>query len=78
MRDGINKLYLGDFNIMNQEVQTDDSVIITLFKNGENNRYKFRVKNLYGENEEVLEEEVIELEILSHVKNRMEEAKKWK
>jgi len=56
---GIEKLKSGDFNDMSQEPQDDGSVIITLSKRGEGKRYRFRVKDLYGENEEVLEEEVI-------------------
>lgn len=45
---------------MNQEWQPDGSVIITLSKRGEKKVYKFKVKDLYGKKEEVLEEEEIE------------------
>ncbi|GAI79228.1 unnamed protein product, partial [marine sediment metagenome] len=47
------------FNDMNQEWQPDGSVIITLSKRGENRAYRFRVRDLYGEHEEVLEHKVI-------------------
>ena len=57
---GIEKLKAGDFNDMNQEWQPDGSVIITLSKRGEKKVYKFKVKDLYGKKEEVLEEEEIE------------------
>ena len=57
---GIDKLKTGDFNDMNQDWQDDGSVIITLSKRGEGKTYRFRVKDLYGKHEEVLEEEVIE------------------
>lgn len=57
---GIEKLKEGDFNNMNQEGQPDGSVLVTLSKRGEGKTYKFRVKDLYGKNEEVLSEEVIE------------------
>lgn len=57
---GIEKLKAGDFNDMSQEGQPDGSAIITLSKRGEGKVYKFRVKDLYGKNEEVLSEEVIE------------------
>lgn len=58
---GIDKLKLGDFNDMTQAPQPDGSVIITLTKRGEGKIYRFQVKDLYGENEEVLWEEIIEV-----------------
>lgn len=58
---GIEKLKTGDFNNMSQEGQGDGSVIITLSKRGEGKVYKFKVKDLYGPNEEVLEEEIKEV-----------------
>lgn len=58
---GIEKLKAGDFNDMSQEEQPDGSILITLNKRGEGKSYRFRVKDLYGEHEEVLEEEVIEV-----------------
>ena len=57
---GIEKLKKGDFNNMSQEEQEDGSVIITLVKRGEGKRYRFRVKDLYGKHEQVLEEEIID------------------
>ena len=57
---GVDKLKSGDFNEMSQEVQSDGSVIITLSKRGEGKVYRFKIKDLYGENEEVLWEEEIE------------------
>ena len=45
---------------MNQAWQPDGSVIITLASRNYKEVYRFRVKNLYQEGEEVLEEEVIE------------------
>ena len=59
--EGLTKLKLGDFNNMSQEEQPDGSVIITLSKRGEGKVYRFRVKDLYGENEEILSEEVKEV-----------------
>jgi len=59
--EGLRKLYAGDFNDMSQERQPDGTVIITLSKRGEHKTYRFRVKDLYGPNEEVLEHEVIEV-----------------
>jgi len=74
MREGLKKLYSGDFNTMGQEKQPDGSVIITLSKRGENKSYRFRVKDLYGENEEVLDHRVISTGAPQWVKDRMEEA----
>jgi len=55
---GIEKLYKGDFNYMEQEWQPDSTVIITLAKRGEGKVYVLHVYDLYGKNEEVLAEEV--------------------
>ncbi len=61
MSKALEKLKSGDFNNMSQELKSDGSVIITLSKRGEGKVYRFRVKDLYGKNEEVLEEEVKEV-----------------
>lgn len=58
---GLARLKSGNFNSMSQEGQPDGSVIVTLLKRGENKVYKFKVKDPYGKNEEVLEEEIIEV-----------------
>ena len=76
MDEGLRKLYTGDFNTMAQRPQPDGSVLITLSKRGEGKTYRFRVKDLYGEHEEVLEHEVIEHKPPKHVLDRMEKAKK--
>ena len=60
MLEGLQKLKIGDFNTMSQKHQPDGSVIITLDKRGEGKVYRFCVKDLYGENEEVLWEEIKE------------------
>lgn len=78
MPKGLKKLYSGDFNDMLQENQADGSVIITLSKRGENMSYRFRVKNLYKENEEVSEHKVIPTAPPQWIKDRMEEAQHGK
>jgi len=78
MFDGIRKLYLGDFNNMSQEPQPDGSIVVTLTTHGEAKVYRFRVRDLYGLNEEVLEEEVIEAGPPQFIRDRMEEARKQK
>ena len=50
--NGLDKLKSGDFNDMNQRWLPDGTVIITLIKRSEGIVYKFRVKDLYGENEQ--------------------------
>lgn len=73
---GLHKLYTGDFNTMHVEGQPDGSQVITLTKRGEDKVYRFRVKNLYQEDEEVLEDEVITVETPKHIKKRVKEAMK--
>ena len=58
MEEGLIRLKTGNFNEMKQEPQPDGSVVITLHKRGEGKTYRFRVRDLYGENEEVLEHEI--------------------
>jgi hypothetical protein len=73
--EGIRKLYAGDFNTMSQKQQPDGSVIVTLRKDGEDKAYRFRVRDLYGPDETVLEHEVIEAKAPQHILDRMKEAK---
>jgi len=75
MKEGLKRLYSGDFNFMNQSRQADGSTIITLSKEGETQTFRFRVKKLYKEDEEVLEHEVIETKPPKHILDRMKEAK---
>ena len=78
MKECRQKLYSGDFNTMEQSWQPDGSVIITLRKDNDPRTWKLKVKNLYQENEEVLEHEIIEAKPPKYVLDRMEEAKKGK
>jgi len=68
------KLYRGDFNTMHVETLPDGSQRITLTKDGENKIYRFRVKNLYQEDEELLEDEVLTVKTPAHIKKRVKEA----
>ena len=56
MSDGRDKLKAGDFNNMSQVSLPDGTVIITLSSRKYPEVYRFRVRDLYGPNEEVLEE----------------------
>jgi len=76
MHEGLRKLYLGDFNNYNMDILDDGSVIITLAKDGENKLYRFRVKDLYGPNEKVLEHEIIEGKMPDYIKKRIERGQK--
>ena len=78
MREGLRRIYTGEFNSMKQELNPDGTRTITLSKEGEDKIYRFRVKDLYGEHEEVLEHEVIETKPPKYILDRMEEAKKEK
>lgn len=76
MKEGLRRLYSGDFNTVDVEPLPDGSTLITLQRSGEGKVYKFKVRNLYKENEEVLEEEVIDTKIPKYLQDRMEEARK--
>lgn len=52
---GLKKLKTGNFNNMSQERQSDGSVIITLSSRKWAGTERFRVKDLYGPNEEVVD-----------------------
>ena len=55
MSEGLKKLKVGDFNNMKQEKQADNSVIITLSNRHYSEVYRFRVKNLYKDDEQELD-----------------------
>lgn len=78
MHEGLKKLYTSDFNVMEQIEQADGSVVITLIKRGEDKCYRFRVKNLYGEHEEVLDYDEIPARPPAHVEKRIREAREMK
>lgn len=56
----IDKLKTGDFNTMESKWLPDGSLEVILTKRGDPARYRMKVRDLYGENEEVLDEEIIE------------------
>jgi len=75
MKAGLRKLYTGDYNYMSHDVQADGTAIVTLSKEGEGKVYEFRVRGLYGEDEEVLEHKVINTKPKRFLLDRMKEAK---
>ena len=76
IEEGLVKLYTGDFSNLSSEEQPDGSKIYKLTKQGENKTYVFRVKNMYQENEEVFEHDIIEHTTPKHIRDRMLEAKR--
>ena len=76
--EGYDKLYRGDWNSMSWDWQADDSVIVTLVKEGESVTYRLRMRNIYQENEVVISEEVIPHHTPQWVKDRMKEAQHGK
>lgn len=60
MTDGLARYKAGDFNSSHQEELPDGIKIITLSKRGEDVTYRFKVRDLYGAEETVLEDEIIE------------------
>ena len=52
------KLAQGDFNDMEQSVQSDGSLLVTLTKRGDPHVYKLWVRDLYRPTEQVVKEEI--------------------
>lgn len=74
MTPGQRRLYSGDYNYMSQEWLADGSVTVTISGGRRNQTHRLHVKNLWGEQEEVLSEEEIKSEPPEWLKKRLEEA----
>ena len=74
--EGLKKLYLGDFNTMAVINNPDGTQTITLSKDGNPRAYRFRVKNLYQADEQLLEHAIIDAEQPKHIQQRIEEYQK--
>jgi len=74
-QEGLDKLHSGDYNNFNCEYLPDNVVIVTIEKRGEGKLYRFKVRDLNGEHEEVLEHEVIENKPPQFILDRMKEAR---
>ena len=61
MPEGRRKLQTGDFNNCSRYRLDDGSYVVTIDKYGDNKLYRFQVKNLYLEDEEIIEYEEKEL-----------------
>lgn len=73
MKEGLRKLYAGEFNSGGVEILDDGSQRITLSSDGDNKVYRFRVENLYLADEKVLEHEVINIDTSEYMKKRIKE-----
>lgn len=71
---GQRRLYSGDYNYMNQEWQPDGSVIVTITGGRSGQVHLLHVRDLWGQNEEVLHEEVIPPGPPPWIKARLAEA----
>jgi hypothetical protein len=57
MTPGQLRLYSGDYNYLSQEWREDGTVIVTISGGRSGRVHRLRVRDLWGEREEVLEEE---------------------
>lgn len=69
------RLYSGDYNYMSQEWQPDGSVIVTISGGRSGQVHRLHVRDLWGENEEVLTESNIPQNIPPHIQARFAELK---
>ncbi len=74
--EGLKKLYEGDFNNMTVEVNPDGTQTITISSHGDAKAYRFRVVNLYQDNERLLEHEVIKIESPDYINKRIDDFRK--
>lgn len=68
------RLYSGDYNYMNQEWQPDGTVIITLSGGRLNRSHRLHIRNLWKDNEEVINEEEVNSDTPEHIQQRFKEA----
>lgn len=74
--NGLDKLYLGDFNNVSYEKLPGNVTNILLYQRGFSVMYRFQVKDLYGEHEVLLSHEVIPIKRPKWIIDRMEAARK--
>jgi len=77
MEEGLRRFYSGEFHGLCQEWHEDGTVTMILWEKGSGKKYRFRVRNLRGLDEEVLgHEEIVTPPIPLHILQRMETARK--
>lgn len=70
------RLYSGDFNVMSQEWQADGSVILTMSTLGHDHDTVLHVRDLYGPNETVISESLVDHAPPAHIIQRQQQAGK--
>jgi hypothetical protein len=73
--EGLKRWYSGDWNSACQTIQPDGSIIIRLYAERDNRTFIFQVKDLYGENEEVLDHTELDNTPPGYILERMKKAK---
>lgn len=71
---GQRRLYSGDYNYMSQEWQPDGTVILTVSGGKSGQVHRLHVRDLWGENEEVVTEETIHPGPPPHIAARLAQA----
>lgn len=72
---GQRRLYSGDYNYLNQEWQPDGTVIVTVSGGRSGQVHRLHIRDLWGEHEEVLTEQIIPQNIPGHIAARFAELK---
>lgn len=71
---GQRRLYSGDYNYMSQEWQPDGTVIVTISGGKSGQVHRLHVRDLWGQKEEVLSEELLTSHVPPHIQARLAEA----
>lgn len=72
MTQGQRRLYSGDYNSMQQDRQPDGTVIVTVSGGRTPLVHRMHIRDLWGENEEVLSEEKVNNEVPEWLLARLE------
>jgi hypothetical protein len=71
---GIERLYLNDFNHMQQQWQDDGSVIVTFYRSTDEQAVSMHIDDLYGPKEEILLELAVPMGPPAHILARQSAA----
>jgi len=75
MTPGQRRLYSGDYNYLSQEWQPDGTVIVTVSGGRSGQVHRMHIRDLWGEDEEVLTEEIVHPGPPPHIAARFDELK---
>lgn len=73
---GQRRLYSGDYNYLNEEWQPDGSVVVTVSGGKSGQVHRLHVRDLWGEHEDVLQEELVPPGPPPWLQARLDEAKR--